>query len=340
MRAWKKRRYTTPLRTGRASSRPIAFPEHEKVAFRSSQRTHGSTLIASLPPGRDGIDSPPVRRNDRKIIHRDTRQEVGSDPIHARHRSPSAGRAAADPGHRRAPRPSRDRLPGLSGVDQKPRRRRAAWLRRPTCGLAAVSVSFGTACRPRVGCAGSPVTPAWTTFLARFDGNGFARRVRRAAAAAKAPSRRRLAPMARYVAVGAAAALLVAMVMVARGYPPNHPAARCAGGHRRLGAVCVLRLPRPTGPRRIGARVSDGRRARKRDLEWALQSLVYRARRACAACTVREGEVATAMVARRRRARPDPSGTRVVAGDLRQLAGRLDSLARTDTLLRALAPPR
>jgi len=174
--------------------------------------------------------------------------------------------------------------------------------------------------------------------LDAFDADEFARGLRQAAATTVVPAPRGHRITARLAFAGLAATVLVVVTLgvwlrgrsAAQADPETIAAAlgRCPFYSDAAGGAVI----RPNWGE--GVPSADG------TLVWTLQSLIYRAQRACADCPAGDGVLTRAFIVGLGGGRPETriaTRTPVSSSDL---SGRLAALARTDAVVRALGRKR
>lgn len=167
--------------------------------------------------------------------------------------------------------------------------------------------------------------------LAAFDGEAFARRVRRAAAAEPARAER---AWLRPVFAGALATLLLAASLAAWRHVRNAPEPDPAIVAAALRGCTFFAAPETEGRSRPRTPASAG--ARAADLEWALQAVVHGARRSGASGRGGPDDLGETVLAAFAGGRPGgPAEWKAVPSE--DLARRLGELSRGGGLARAIA---
>ena len=167
--------------------------------------------------------------------------------------------------------------------------------------------------------------------LAAFDGEAFARRVRRAVTTEPARAERtRLRP----VFAGAVATLLLAASLAAWRHVRNAPEPDPAVVAAALRGCTFFAEPEAGSPSR--PRVAEAADARAADLEWALQAVVHRARRSGAPGPGGRDDLAETVLAAFTGGRPG-GAVEWKAVSPEDLARRLGELSRKGGFARAIA---
>lgn len=167
--------------------------------------------------------------------------------------------------------------------------------------------------------------------LAAFDGEAFARRVRRAVVAESAPAER---TWFRPVFAGALATLLLAASLAAWRHVRNAPEPDPATVAAALRGCAFFAEPEADGPSRPRTPAFAG--ARAADLEWALQAVVHRVRRSGAPGPGGRDDLAETVLAAFAGGRPG-GAVEWKAVSPEDLARRLGELSRGGGFARAIA---